>query len=125
MQTLEQNRMINEKCKISTFQINNVTRCLIQIMERFIRLVDTLAIEPFIPAFLVRFVGSSFLISATFTMSGSICFKPMEKVFIALAFLGWEIIGAEERVCQASGKWSNQEPFCKKKGEIKQSSLKH
>ena len=31
---------------------------------------------------------------------------------------GWEIVGAEERVCQASGDWSNQEPYCKKRGEI-------
>ena len=32
-------------------------------------------------------------------------------------FAGWEIVGAEERVCQANGLWSNQEPFCKKKGK--------
>ena len=24
--------------------------------------------------------------------------------------------GPEERVCQATGMWSNQEPYCKKKG---------
>jgi hypothetical protein len=30
--------------------------------------------------------------------------------------LGWEIIGPEERVCQADGKWSNNEPYCKKRG---------
>lgn len=30
---------------------------------------------------------------------------------------GWEIIGPEERVCQANGKWSNTEPYCKKRGE--------
>ena len=30
---------------------------------------------------------------------------------------GWEIVGAEERVCQASGEWSNQEPYCKKRGK--------
>ena len=29
---------------------------------------------------------------------------------------GWEIVGAEERVCQADGTWTNQEPFCKKRG---------
>ena len=29
---------------------------------------------------------------------------------------GWEIVGAEERVCQADGAWTNQEPFCKKRG---------
>lgn len=31
---------------------------------------------------------------------------------------GWEIIGDEERVCQSDGQWSNQEPFCKKRGTI-------
>ena len=31
---------------------------------------------------------------------------------------GWEIVGAEERVCQADGAWSNQEPYCKKRGKI-------
>ena len=30
---------------------------------------------------------------------------------------GWEIVGAEERVCQANGEWSNQEPYCKKRGK--------
>ena len=30
---------------------------------------------------------------------------------------GWEIVGAEERVCQATGLWTNQEPFCKKRGK--------
>ena len=30
---------------------------------------------------------------------------------------GWEIVGAEERVCQADGEWSNQEPYCKKRGK--------
>ena len=30
---------------------------------------------------------------------------------------GWEIVGAEERVCQADGAWSNQEPYCKKRGK--------
>ena len=29
---------------------------------------------------------------------------------------GWEIVGPEERVCQASGRWSNTEPYCKKRG---------
>ena len=29
---------------------------------------------------------------------------------------GWEIVGAEERVCQANGAWTNREPFCKKRG---------
>lgn len=28
---------------------------------------------------------------------------------------GWEIVGAEERVCQANGAWTNREPFCKKR----------
>lgn len=28
---------------------------------------------------------------------------------------GWEIIGPEERVCQSNGKWSNSEPYCKKR----------
>jgi len=32
---------------------------------------------------------------------------------------GWEIVGAEERVCQANGAWSNQEPYCKKRGKIR------
>ena len=32
---------------------------------------------------------------------------------------GWEIVGAEERVCQADGEWSNQEPYCKKRGRNK------
>ncbi len=30
---------------------------------------------------------------------------------------GWEIVGPEERVCQASGRWSNSEPYCKKRGK--------
>ena len=30
---------------------------------------------------------------------------------------GWEIVGAEERVCQANGDRSNQEPYCKKRGK--------
>ena len=30
---------------------------------------------------------------------------------------GWEIVGPEERVCQADGLWSNNEPYCKKRGE--------
>ena len=30
---------------------------------------------------------------------------------------GWEIVGPEERVCQADGEWSNNEPYCKKRGE--------
>ena len=30
---------------------------------------------------------------------------------------GYQIIGPEERVCQATGLWSSQEPYCKKKGE--------
>lgn len=30
---------------------------------------------------------------------------------------GWEIVGAEERVCQAIAEWSNQEPYCKKRGK--------
>ena len=30
---------------------------------------------------------------------------------------GWEIVGPEERVCQSSGRWSNSEPFCKKRGQ--------
>ena len=32
---------------------------------------------------------------------------------------GWEIVGPEERVCQADGLWSNNEPYCKKRGELK------
>ena len=35
---------------------------------------------------------------------------------------GWEIVGAEERVCQADGTWTNQEPFCKKRGMVGGSS---
>ena len=31
--------------------------------------------------------------------------------------VGYQIIGPEERVCQATGLWSSQEPYCKKKGE--------
>ena len=31
---------------------------------------------------------------------------------------GWEIVGPEERVCQADGLWSNNEPYCKKRGEF-------
>ena len=30
---------------------------------------------------------------------------------------GWEIVGPEERVCQADGRWSNNEPYCKKRGK--------
>ena len=30
--------------------------------------------------------------------------------------MGYQIIGPEERVCQATGMWSNQEPYCKKRG---------
>ena len=30
---------------------------------------------------------------------------------------GFQIIGPEERVCQASGLWSNHEPYCKRRGE--------
>jgi len=30
---------------------------------------------------------------------------------------GWEIVGPEERVCQADGRWSNSEPYCKKRGK--------
>jgi len=29
--------------------------------------------------------------------------------------MGYQIIGPEERVCQATGMWSNQEPYCKKR----------
>ena len=36
---------------------------------------------------------------------------------------GWEIVGAEERVCQADGAWTNQEPFCKKRGKYPSHSL--
>jgi hypothetical protein len=31
--------------------------------------------------------------------------------------LGFQIIGPEERVCQASGLWSNHEPYCKRRGK--------
>ena len=31
--------------------------------------------------------------------------------------MGHQIIGPEERVCQASGMWSSQEPYCKKRGK--------
>ena len=31
--------------------------------------------------------------------------------------MGHQIIGPEERVCQASGMWSGQEPYCKKTGK--------
>ena len=30
---------------------------------------------------------------------------------------GWEIVGAEERVCQEIGEWTDQEPYCKKRGK--------
>ena len=30
---------------------------------------------------------------------------------------GHQIIGPEERVCQVSGMWSSQEPYCKKRGK--------
>ncbi len=36
---------------------------------------------------------------------------------------GWEIVGPEERVCQANGRWSNSEPYCKKRGEGGQGEL--
>ncbi len=32
---------------------------------------------------------------------------------------GWEIVGPEERVCQGNGRWSNTEPYCKKRGELR------
>ena len=30
---------------------------------------------------------------------------------------GHQIVGAEERVCQDTGQWSDSEPYCKKRGQ--------
>ena len=32
---------------------------------------------------------------------------------------GHQIVGAEERVCQDTGQWSDSEPYCKKRGQYR------